>query len=457
MGGSIAALGPQKLQEVFPAWVAHGQGTTAPEGAGPELVGHCWRERFESSTEPCVGELAIHVPRERGHTALTPLTGQRLELERRFEPDAVRRERLRPRLRLWLDDRRDRLDDRLRERLDERLEERLRERLDERLRERLDEPRERPERLDDDPLPLPVDFDRERERPPDERDARLGTLPPSRRASESPIAIACLRLFTFLPDPPERSVPRFRSCMAFSTFWEALRPYLRAKGHLQVSSVQVLDRTTRVAPWLQRQFAERRRTRRLSGARQGDERPLSAGTSVRGSRVRVTRDIEEKEIRVRKRSRKSSAIARFLETFSVRVTEWAGSSLAFAIAVLVVLAWALTGPVFHYSNTWQLVINTGTTIVTFLMVFLIQRAQNKDSRAAQLKLNEIVAALEGASNRLINVEDLSEQEILVLRRHYAEIAKICEHRSNLLESHSIEEAHQRDERKAKQRKTAKTA
>jgi low affinity Fe/Cu permease len=153
-------------------------------------------------------------------------------------------------------------------------------------------------------------------------------------------------------------------------------------------------------------------------------------------------------------SRKRSAVARILENLSIRVTEWAGSSLAFGIAAGVILVWAVTGPVFHFSDTWQLVINTGTTIVTFLMVFLIQRAQNKDSRAMQLKLNEIVAAVEGASNRLINVEDLSEEEIRVLARHYAEIAKICARRSNLLESHSIEEARERDERKAKKRKTA---
>ena len=153
-------------------------------------------------------------------------------------------------------------------------------------------------------------------------------------------------------------------------------------------------------------------------------------------------------------SHKSSPIARFMEDLSVRVTEWAGSSIAFGIAAIVVLAWAVTGPVFHFSNTWQLVINTGTTIVTFLMVFLIQRAQNKDSQAAQLKLNEIVAALEGASNRLINVEELSEDEIQVLRRHYDEIAKICSNRNNLRESHSIEEARERDERKAKKRRTA---
>ena len=152
--------------------------------------------------------------------------------------------------------------------------------------------------------------------------------------------------------------------------------------------------------------------------------------------------------------RKRSSLALLLESLSIRVTEWAGSSVAFGIAAAVVAVWLVTGPVFHFSDTWQLVINTGTTIVTFLMVFLIQRAQNKDSRAMQLKLNEVVAALEGASNRLINVEDLSEDEIRILARHYAEIAKICARRNNLLESHSIEEARERDERKAKRRKTA---
>ena len=143
-----------------------------------------------------------------------------------------------------------------------------------------------------------------------------------------------------------------------------------------------------------------------------------------------------------------------LELFAQAVAAFTGTSTAFALAVATVVIWLASGPFFHYSETWQLVINTGTTIVTFLMVFLIQRAQNKDSRAAQLKLNEIVAALEGASNRLINVEDLSEEDIVVLRRHYAEIAKICKSRSNLLESHSIDEARERDHLKARKRKTA---
>ncbi len=98
------------------------------------------------------------------------------------------------------------------------------------------------------------------------------------------------------------------------------------------------------------------------------------------------------------------------ERFARLVTNWAGSSSAFGIAVLIILVWAVTGPIYDFSNTWQLVINTGTTIVTFLMVFLIQRSQNKDSHAVHLKLNELLAAKKGASNRLISVEDLSEQE-----------------------------------------------
>src|SRR5688572_18299277 len=89
------------------------------------------------------------------------------------------------------------------------------------------------------------------------------------------------------------------------------------------------------------------------------------------------------------------------ERWSAQITRTAGSARTFLLAVAVVIAWAVTGPIFGFSDTWQLVINTGTTIVTFLMVFLIQQTQNKDSLAIQLKLNELVAALEGASNRLI--------------------------------------------------------
>ncbi len=97
-----------------------------------------------------------------------------------------------------------------------------------------------------------------------------------------------------------------------------------------------------------------------------------------------------------------------LEHAALAVTRWTGGPWAFIAACAVVLLWAVLGPVFGFSNSWQLVINTGTTIITFLMVFLIQRSQNKDTQAIELKLNELVAAIDGASNRLINVEDLDE-------------------------------------------------
>jgi len=136
-------------------------------------------------------------------------------------------------------------------------------------------------------------------------------------------------------------------------------------------------------------------------------------------------------------------VNRGLERFAGRVTAWAGGNWAFATACAVVLVWLATGPVFGYSDTWQLVINTGTTIVTFLMVFLIQRTQNKDSRAMQLKLNEIVAALEGASNRLICAEDLDEAELEVLGRHYRTLGELVKRDIELTTSHSIEEAERR--------------
>jgi len=133
----------------------------------------------------------------------------------------------------------------------------------------------------------------------------------------------------------------------------------------------------------------------------------------------------------------------WLERAARAVTAWTGTSQAFACAVGVVMVWALLGPVFGFSDTWQLVINTGTTIATFLMVFLIQRSQNKDSQAIHLKLNEIVAALQGASNRLINVEDLTEQEVQTLHRHYQLLSEIAKRDGSLTQSHSIEEAETR--------------
>jgi len=128
------------------------------------------------------------------------------------------------------------------------------------------------------------------------------------------------------------------------------------------------------------------------------------------------------------------------EALSERVTRWTGTTAAFASAIGVVVVWAFLGPVFRYSDTWQLVINTGTTIVTFMMVFLIQRTQNKDSIAVQLKLNELVAAMEGASHRLINVEDLSEEELTVLHAYYCRLAEVAKQQGDIRASHSIEEA-----------------
>ncbi len=142
-------------------------------------------------------------------------------------------------------------------------------------------------------------------------------------------------------------------------------------------------------------------------------------------------------------ARNKNSVSLALEQAATAVTHWTGSTSAFSLACGIILVWALTGPLFHYSDTWQLVINTGTTIVTFLMVFLIQRTQNKDSLALQLKLNEIVAALEGASNRLIDVESLTEQELNVLRKHYARLAQMSQRDATLTQSHSIEEAEQR--------------
>jgi low affinity Fe/Cu permease len=136
-----------------------------------------------------------------------------------------------------------------------------------------------------------------------------------------------------------------------------------------------------------------------------------------------------------------------LERFSLKATKATGTSEAFVIALVVLIVWGISGPLFNFSDTWQLVINTGTTIVTFLMVFLIQRTQNKDAQAIHLKLNELVAAVEGASNRLIDVEDLTEDEIALLHKHYQKLVSMAKHDAKLTETHSIEEAETRHQTK----------
>ena len=146
---------------------------------------------------------------------------------------------------------------------------------------------------------------------------------------------------------------------------------------------------------------------------------------------------------------KRSKLGQFMERLSFKATQATGTSHAFIVALLIIVVWGITGPIFKFSDTWQLVINTGTTIVTFLMVFLIQRAQNKDALAIHLKLNEIVAALEGSSNRLIDVEDLTEDEIEVLHQHFKRLAQMSKEDLSLTESHSVEEAATRHQYKHK--------
>ena len=142
-------------------------------------------------------------------------------------------------------------------------------------------------------------------------------------------------------------------------------------------------------------------------------------------------------------SMRPATFSQKFEQLSQVITHFTGTTTAFGLAVAVVIVWGLLGPFFGFSDTWQLVINTSTTIVTFLMVFLIQRTQNKDSLAIHLKLNELVSAMEGASNRLIDVEALSEKDLRTLHRYYAELTQLARTASDLTESHSVEEARQR--------------
>jgi low affinity Fe/Cu permease len=116
--------------------------------------------------------------------------------------------------------------------------------------------------------------------------------------------------------------------------------------------------------------------------------------------------------------------------FARRSSTVLGSAWAFGIAILVIVIWGLTGPAFHYSNTWQLIINTGTTIVTFLMVFLIQNTQNRDAKAAHLKLDEIIRALEGARNELIDLEKLADEDLTSLEKQFERVRKKAERNGN---------------------------
>lgn len=128
------------------------------------------------------------------------------------------------------------------------------------------------------------------------------------------------------------------------------------------------------------------------------------------------------------------------ERFANWATSATGSSTAFIIAISVIIVWGITGPIFKYSDTWQLIINTGTTIVTFLMVFLIQKSQNKDSKAVHLKLNELLASHEGASNRMVDIENLTEAELDQLHKFYVRLSNLAEKENDLTHTHSIDAA-----------------
>ena len=152
-------------------------------------------------------------------------------------------------------------------------------------------------------------------------------------------------------------------------------------------------------------------------------------------------------------NRKKGFSVRF-EKISSAITRAVGTSTSFIIAFLVIIVWAVTGPIFNFSDTWQLVINTGTTIITFLMVFIIQQSQNKDSLAIQLKLNELIASDEKASNRLIVVEDLTQAELEVLKKFYIKLANLAKKENDLHSSHSVDEADDVHARKQSSRKAS---
>lgn len=139
-------------------------------------------------------------------------------------------------------------------------------------------------------------------------------------------------------------------------------------------------------------------------------------------------------------AKKKSRLNGFFDKFSAKATKLTGSPWAFIIALALIIIWAVSGPIFKFSDTWQLVINTSTTIITFLMVFIIQQTQNKDTTAIHLKLNELIASNKDASNQLVDAEDLSEEELQVLKKFYVKLGKLADKESDVYATHSIGEA-----------------
>jgi low affinity Fe/Cu permease len=128
------------------------------------------------------------------------------------------------------------------------------------------------------------------------------------------------------------------------------------------------------------------------------------------------------------------------EKVSNIIITYSGNTSVFIVAIGLIIIWGVSGPIFGYSNTWLLIVNTGTSIITFLMVFLIQKSQNKESIAVQLNLNELIAASNYASNRLLNIQDLSESELNTLHDHYRTLVELTQKAKSNTQSHSVEDA-----------------
>lgn len=152
----------------------------------------------------------------------------------------------------------------------------------------------------------------------------------------------------------------------------------------------------------------------------------------------------------KKSTKSKTGFIQYFEKVSSFITRAVGSPGAVIIACMVIIGWGFTGPVFNYSNTWQLVINTGTTIITFIMVFIIQHSQNKETTAIQLKLNELIATNNMASNRLVNIEDLTEDELMTVKKFYMTLSTFSGKGKDIFSSHSIDEAEQNSLSKSKQ-------
>jgi low affinity Fe/Cu permease len=142
-----------------------------------------------------------------------------------------------------------------------------------------------------------------------------------------------------------------------------------------------------------------------------------------------------------------SSFSKGYNKIASKITKAAGSPFSSIAAILLIIAWLICGPIFGFSDTWQLVINTGTTIITFIMVFIIQQSQNKDTTAIQLKLNELIACETRASNRLVSIEDLTDEELMVLKKFYTHLAKLSKDGGDLHSSHSLDEAEDNTQQK----------